>query len=93
MVFDKLFGWTKKNDADPDIPFGRYSDNNKSVAKVGRWAEADNLFGEKRYAESIEAFFDYLCDDDQQNVIIEKNGGAITFSLYQGSKLVRGGMD
>jgi hypothetical protein len=90
MVFDKLFGWVKKKDADPDIPFGRYSDNNKSTEKVAKWTEAENLFREKKYPESVGAFFDYLCDDDQQNVIREKKDGVATFTLYQGSKLVRG---
>jgi hypothetical protein len=93
MVFDKLFGWVKKKDADPDIPFGRYSDNNKPVEKVNRWTDADNLFKEKKYAESMEAFFDYLCDESQQNVIKEKKGESTLFRLYQGSKLVRGEID
>ncbi len=90
MVFDKLFGWTKKKETDPGIPFGRYSDNNKSVEKVTRWTEADELFKEKKYAASLDAFFDYLCDNEQQNVVLEKKEGITIFNLYQGSKLVRG---
>ncbi|MBO9570708.1 MAG: hypothetical protein J7497_00630 [Chitinophagaceae bacterium] len=90
MVLDKLFGWVRKKEKDPQIPFGRYSDNNKSVQQVEQWTEADRLFKENNYRESIDAFFDYLCDDEQQNVEIEKNNGIINFKLYQGSKLVRG---
>ena len=90
MVFDKLFGWVRKKEEDPPIPFGRYSDNNKSVQKVQRWTEADELFKEKNYLKSIEAFFDYLCDDEQQNVIVNKHNGSMDFTLFQGSKIIRG---
>ena len=90
MVFDKLFGWVRKKEEDPPIPLGRYSDNNKSVQKVQRWTDADELFKEKEFLKSIEAFFDYLCDDEQQNVQIHKQNGSFNFTLYQGSKIVRG---
>lgn len=93
MVFNKLFGWGKKKEEDPDIPFGRYSDNNKSLVKVGRWTHADNLFREKEYLQSIDAFFDYLCDEEQDNVVVKKDGAKRTFRVYQGSKLIRGEVD
>lgn len=93
MVFDKLFGWVRKKEEDPAIPFGRYSDNNKSVQKVQRWTEAEELFKEKEYIKSIEAFFDYLCDDEQLNVVVNRDNGIIDFSLYQGSKIIRGKID
>ena len=93
MVFDKLFGWVRKKDEDPPIPLGRYSDNNKSVQKVQRWSDADELFKEKEYMKSLEAFFDYLCDDEQQNVTISRDNGSFEFTLYQGSKIVRGKID
>ena len=93
MVFDKLFGWVRKKEEDPVIPFGRYSDNNKSVQKVQRWTEAEELFKEKEYIKSIEAFFDYLSDDEQLNVVVNRNNGIIDFSLYQGSKIIRGKID
>lgn len=89
MVFDKLFG-RRKRAADPNISFGRYSDNNKTVEKVSRWTQADNLFKQKEYHQSIEIFFDYLRDDALQNVVLERNGSEGTFHLYQGSKVVRG---
>lgn len=93
-MFDKIFGWTKKKqEPGPDISFGRYSDNNKPVPKVNRWSEADNLFKEKRYPESIDAFFDYLRDDEAKNVVYERNGQAGRFEVYQGSKIVRGSFD
>src|SRR5688572_11725296 len=90
MVFDKLFSWVKKKEEDPPIPFGRYSDNNKSVRQVDKWSEADTLFKQNDYLGSIDAFFDYLCDEEQPNVELERNNGTITFRIYQGSKLIRG---
>ena len=92
-MFDKLFGRNKKKEesqAGPDIPFGRYSDNNKPVAKVNRWSDADTLYKEKKFTESIDAFFEYLRDDTSQNVVYERNGAEGRFQLYQGSKIVRG---
>ncbi len=92
-MFDKLFGRGKKKDEPgpgPDIIFGRYSDNNKPVAKVNRWTDADNLFKEKKYTDSIDAFFDYLRDDGVRNVVYERNGAEGRFEFYQGSKIVRG---
>lgn len=92
-MFDKLFGRGKKKPDQPDISFGRYSDNNKTVEKVRRWTDADNLFKQASYYESIEAFFDYLADDKVGNVILNRNNESGTFQLYQGSKIVRGEFD
>lgn len=92
-MFDKLFGRSKKKDEPqpgPEIPFGRYSDNNKPVAKVNRWTDADTLFKEKKFTEGLDAFFEYLRDDAAQNVVYERNGAEGRFHLYQGSKIVRG---
>lgn len=95
-MFDKLFGRKKKKagqEAEPEISFGRYSDNNKPLAKVNRWTDADNLFKEKKYPESFDAFFEYLRDDAIQNVVYERNGAEGRFHFYQGSKIVRGSFD
>lgn len=90
-MLDKIFGWGKKKDTpEPEILFGRYSDNNKPVAKVNRWTDADNLFKAKNYPESLDAFFDYLRDDPLHNVVYERNGAEGRFHFYQGSKIVRG---
>lgn len=96
-MFEKLFSRSKKKEEETDaiqeepaIRFGRYSDNNKSVAKVERWNEAENLFKEKKYTESILAFFDYLRDEDEDNVRLVKEETQYKFLLYQGSKIIRG---
>lgn len=93
-MLDKLFGWlNKKDEPRPDIVFGRYSDNNKTVAKVNFWTEADALFKEKKYHESIDAFFNYLRDDTVRNVQTERQGEVLDFQIYQGTKVVRGRCD
>jgi hypothetical protein len=93
-MLDKLFGWgKKKEDAPavlPPVIFGRYSDNNKPLHKVNRWTDADNFFKEKKHYESMDAFFDYLKDDEAANVVYERNGESGKFHFYQGSKMVRG---
>jgi hypothetical protein len=93
-MFDKLFGWFKKKaEPRPDIVFGRYSDNNKTIMQVDRWTEADNLFKERKYQQSVDAFFDYLRDTSQRNVETERKGELLNFTIYQGSKVVRGHCD
>jgi hypothetical protein len=93
-MLDRLFGkGKKKEEPEPDIFFGRYSDNNKPAGKVSRWTDSDNLFKQKKYTESIDAFFEYLRDDNVQNVVYERNGSDGRFEFYQGSKIVRGTFD
>lgn len=96
-MLEKLFGRGSKkkeeSQAGPAIHFGRYSDNNKPVAKINRWTDADNLFKDKRYPESLDAFFEYLRDDSIPNVDYQRQGPEGRFSIYQGSKIVRGMFD
>lgn len=90
-MFDKIFKWGKrKQEIRPAIQFGRYSDNNKSQEKTGLWTEAENLFKEMKYYESIGTFFQYLKDDEINNVMFQRNGTHFRFEIYQGSKVVRG---
>lgn len=92
-MLEKVFSWSRKKSDDGApavIHFGRYSDNNKSLAKIERWNEAEALFKEKKYFESIAAFFEYLQDEDQDNVEHTPGEGGGTFLFYQGTKVVRG---
>src|SRR2546423_8735151 len=97
-MLGKIFSRSKKKsgeekEAQPGIQFGRYSDNNKTVPKVAKWNKAEALFKEKKYFESIAAFFDYLKDDDVENVEHIKEDSKGTFEFYQGSKIIRGHYD
>jgi hypothetical protein len=92
-MLEKIFSWSKKkpgDEAEPELVFGRYSDNNKSVAKVEKWNEADNLFKEKKYFASFDAFFAYLSDETMENVFHEREGNEGRFYFFQGSKIIRG---
>lgn len=93
-MLERFFGRGKKKaEPVPSISFGRYSDNNKPVEKVNRWTNADELFKEKKYTESFDAFFEYLRDDALDNVVHERNESNGRFHFYQGSKIVRGNYD
>ena len=90
-MLEKIFGRKKKKpEVFPDIKFGRYSDNNKSLEQIKRWKEAENLFSEKKFFESFDAFFEYLKDAEADNVLHERNESGGSFSLYQGSKILKG---
>jgi hypothetical protein len=90
-MFDNLFNWgKKKEETTPVIRFGRYSDNNKTIEKTNKWIEADTLFKEKKYQQSVAAFFDYLKDDEANNVLFTQTNDSFTFEISQGSKIVRG---
>lgn len=96
-MLEKLFSWSKKKEEEeeavqevPVIRFGRYSDNNKVVRKVERWNQAESLFKEKKYLESILAFFDYLRNEEEDNVKLVEEEGQHKFLFYQGSKIIRG---
>lgn len=94
-MLEKFFRKPKKTPPPPapDVQFGRYSDNNKPVMKVNRWTDADTLYKEKKYDESLDAFFEYLRDDNAGNVVYERNGAEGRFEIFQGSKIVRGRFD
>ncbi|MFL5787934.1 MAG: hypothetical protein ACJ748_07770 [Flavisolibacter sp.] len=96
-MLGKIFSWSKKKpeeeDPQPGLQFGRYSDNNKTVAKVEMWNQAEAYFKEKEYFKSINAFFDYLKDDELENVIHTQTGKSGIFEFYQGSKIIKGRYD
>lgn len=94
-MLEKIFSRTKikSEEAEPKIYFGRYSDNNKSPEKVEKWNQAETLFKDKKYIESIAVFFDYLCDDKIGNVHHQQSNGKGSFHFYQGSKIIRGQYD
>lgn len=94
-MLDKIFSWSKKKQdgieqGGLDIQCGRYSDNNKTLSKVEKWNAAESLFKDKKYFESIAAFFDYLKDDEIDNVEHEQTAHGGKFKFYQGSKIISG---
>jgi hypothetical protein len=81
------------NPSSEHIRFGRYSDNNKSLAKTARWYDAEQHFKEKKYREAVAAFFDYLRDEKENNVQFRPEGDNFSFEFFQGSKKVYGTCD
>jgi hypothetical protein len=75
------------------IRFGRYSDNNKTLKKTQCWYKAEDLYKEKKYNEAFAELFQYLRDDDEDNVHFYQNGDKFTFDLVQGSRKVYGECD
>lgn len=93
-MLNKLFGRRKTIQPDePQLNFGRYSDNNKPVSKINHWKDADSLFREGKFAESLDAFFNYLRDDEVENVKFTRNGNSGNFEISQGSKIAKGSFD
>jgi len=94
---DKLFNLGKSEDkttpAAPEaagIRFGHYSDNNKSLSKTKQWYVAEDFYKEKNITACLEAFFDYLRDEQEDNVRFEKTDSGYRFEIFQGTKIVYG---
>ena len=91
LVFlEKLFGWGKESTTQPNIRFGRYSDAYKTDEQYGFWDKAIELFEQKRYMDAYRAFFDYLHDENEDNVRFSKSGDRMDFEFFQGSKRITG---
>lgn len=91
--FDRFFGNGTEEQTDPRIRFGRYSDSYKSPASYQAWDLALEKFEEGNYLESYRAFFDYLRDQEEDNVRLQDKDAGISFELYQGSKKLSGFVD
>jgi hypothetical protein len=76
-----------------DIRFGRYNDNNKSYAQTQKWRLSEDLFKEKKYNDSIAAFFEYIANEQEQNIQFTRDGERFRFELMQGSRKVYGESD
>jgi hypothetical protein len=85
-----LFGDTSAPKTAPNIPFGRYTDANKSPVQLAAWDEAVDLFEKGQAMKSYREFLRYLRDDTLDNVRWTESSGRIDFELSQGSRLVSG---
>lgn len=72
------------------IPFGRYSDNNKTYSQIQKWYEAESCFKREEYDCTLDLFLDHLCDQDTGNVICKKENSSFFFQLVQGSAIIEG---
>lgn len=77
-----------------DIKIGRYSNAFGGVKKSNVWNDCEYLyFDELKYLDSYMKFFEYLKDDEINNVEYEMNGNKINFIIKQGSKHISGNIN
>lgn len=88
-LISKIFGKRNQHE-DPKIMFGRYSDSYKSDDKYESWDQAIAAFEKKAYKECYLKFFEYLRDDQTNNVNITNQNEKVSFELFQGSKKIVG---
>lgn len=92
-LFSRLFRHEEEIGHTPDIQFGRFSDSYKKEFKYDAWDRAMVQFEDGHYLDCFELFFEYLRDDIQENIKIERTADKLTFILYQGSKKIMGWAD
>lgn len=90
---DRLFGTKEEAVQQPDIRFGRYSDSYKEASNYDAWDKALEQFEAEQYVECYKAFFNYLRDEDEDNVRWWGEEKGIKFEIYQGSKKISGFAD
>jgi hypothetical protein len=88
-LFERFFG-NNKPAPQPQIRFGRYSDCYRSAAQEDAFDAAVSEFEEEKYLPAYVAFFNYLLDENEQNVRVWEEDGKLLFELFQGSKKVAG---
>lgn len=77
-----------------DIKFGRYTNAFRGGIKNDLWKESEALyFDEIKYIDSYMKFFEYLKDEEVNNVEYERTGEEIKFIVKQGSKHIKGRID
>ncbi len=92
-LFDNWFGRSNKEENTPNIDFGRYSDAYKADEQNNAWKTSLQQFDEGNHFDAYESFFDFLSDDEIENVSYTRIGDRFEFELYQGSKKIIGYSD
>lgn len=89
-IFDRLFNGHEEVKVQPDIRFGRYSDSYKEGINYDAWDKALEQFEGAQYLDSYKSFFNYLRDEEEDNVKWWEEDEGIKFEIYQGSKKISG---
>lgn len=90
MGFFDYFFAGKKQDDQPNVQLGRFSDAYKDEKKYDAWDESLSLFENEQYVACYKKFFDYLTDESADNFSYTEDNGTLDFVLYQGSKKLEG---
>lgn len=88
-LFGRIFG-TQPPPAQPAIRFGRYTESNRSAEREKAFDTALRDFGKENYLSAYVSFFDYLLDEQEQNVRAWEEKSELRFELFQGSKRITG---
>ena len=89
-LLDRLFGEDELVKDLPALKFGRYSDAYKNSEQYDHWDEAISLFDKDQYFKSYEHFFEYLKDENEDNLDWSNDGTELSFQILQGSKIIKG---
>ena len=87
---DRIFGTNQKEEHQPSIAFGRYTDTYKTSAHYDAWDRSLINFENEAYLQAYLAFFEYLKDHNEKNVNFWEEKGKIHFEFFQGSKKITG---
>ncbi len=93
-IIDKFFSKNRTEELsfpdEPNVLFGRFTDQNKTKEQYESWDKSKSLYKEKKYLEAFYEFFNYLKDRNLDNVTYTKEESKISFTIIQGSKIVTG---
>lgn len=88
--FERWLGASTTEWVQPNIRFGRYSDSYKDSLSYDAWDKALDIFEENRFLDSLELFFQFLQDKEEDNVHWQRSDDRIAFEFFQGSKRIIG---
>lgn len=87
--FSKIFG-KEEPPHQPNIRFGRYSDIYHTSGQDAAFDQSVQEFEEGKFLDAYTSFFNYLRNEEEDNVRVWKEKGEVKFELFQGSKKVAG---
>lgn len=85
-----LKGFSNKKYAEPDIPFGRYTDAYKSETQTMAFDRALELFDQGDRMGAYRQFLVFLKDETIENVAWEEREDTLHFHFWQGSQRITG---
>ncbi len=89
-LLDRIFSNQNDSNYQPSIRFGRFSDSYKPSKNYDAWDDSLEKFEKQDYIGCYRSFFDYLRDEQEDNVKYWEVDEGIEFEFYQGSKRIFG---
>ena len=86
-IWDTLFGRRSPPTTLGLVPhhrFGRYTDAYKSKAKHAAYTRAADAFEDDRFLDSVEAFLEYLRDEEEENVKWQREDDKLVLRTVSG---------